>query len=124
MQDAIYKKYPNLDPNQSVLIPIYFKAPFFDNILWLRMPAFIMKTHVTKLESQIQKIAADWICRDRSNAIENEFQSKANTTIPSAVLKKKSWAGKIRPTPPNDFTLRVSATLHSCRARQTHRTIV
>lgn len=94
LQDAIYKKYPNLDPNQSVLIPIYFKAPFFDNILWLRMPAFIMKTHVTKLESQIQKIAADWICRDRSNAIENEFQSKANTTIPSAVLKKKSWIEK------------------------------
>ena len=81
LQNDIYKKYPNLDPNKSVLIPIYYKVPSFENIIWLRLPAFINNELI--LEYKIQKISSDWLCRDKNNAI----------TVKKSpmILEKQNW---------------------------------
>ena len=66
LQEEICKHYPRLHTDRSVLLPVYFRVASFDNIIWLRVPA-IIKSYEIELEEKINKLVADWICRDCRN---------------------------------------------------------
>ena len=90
LQVEIYKKYPKLRPHESILLPIYFKMPSFGNIIWLRVPAVIM-SYDTKLQIEIEKLTADWVCRNYNLTNKEANETVTETIVTNKLKEKRVW---------------------------------